>query len=89
MAFRVMPKSDGDDCDTDPDALFTESQAAAFLKFTPRALQMWRYRGGGPQFVKISSRAVRYRRRDLLEWVEARLRTSTADTGRSYHGEED
>ncbi|MFH1742169.1 MAG: DNA-binding protein [bacterium] len=66
---------------TDPDALMNEEQAAAFLKFTPRALQMWRHRGGGPQFVKISSRAVRYRKCDLLTWVEERLRRSTSDNG--------
>jgi len=66
---------------SDPDALLTESQAASLLGFTPRALQMWRYRGGGPKFVKISSRAVRYRRRDLLDWIESRIRFSTSDSG--------
>ncbi len=66
---------------SDPDALLNESQAASLLGFTPRALQMWRYRGGGPKFVKVSSRAIRYRRRDLLDWVEARVRSSTSDLG--------
>lgn len=65
----------------DPDALLREDQAAAFLGFTPRALQSWRHRGGGPDFVKVSARAVRYRRSDLLTWAAARLRSSTSDQG--------
>ncbi len=65
----------------DPDALLTEAQAAQFLGFTSRALQAWRYRGGGPIFVRVSSRAIRYRKRELIEWVDARLKTSTADSG--------
>ncbi len=59
------------------DSLLTEREAAAFLRFTPRALQEWRRNGRGPAFVKISARAVRYRLRDLLEWTEERVRHST------------
>ena len=62
----------------DGEALLTENQAADFLQFTPRALQAWRLRGGGPKFVRISSRAIRYRRRDLIEWIEAHIKYSTA-----------
>lgn len=63
----------------DPEQLLTERQAGDLLGLTPRALQAWRYRGGGPKFVRISSRAVRYRRRDLMEWVEERVRNSTSE----------
>jgi hypothetical protein len=66
---------------TDLDRLVTEHEAAALLGYTIRALQNWRFRGGGPIFVKVSDRSVRYRRRDLLAWIESRLRTSTADPG--------
>jgi hypothetical protein len=65
----------------DLDALLNEQQAANFLGFTNRALQAWRMRGGGPAFVKVSARAIRYRRRDLIQWAEDRLRLSTSDTG--------
>jgi predicted DNA-binding transcriptional regulator AlpA len=65
---------------TDPDALLRETEAAALLGFKPRALQEWRRTGEGPRFVRVSGRAVRYRRRDLTEWAESRLRTSTADS---------
>ena len=63
------------------DQLLTEPEAAAFLNFSPRALQAWRVRGGGPPYVKISTRAVRYRKSDLDRWIEERLRTSTSDAG--------
>ena len=63
----------------DLDALKTERQAAHFLGVTTRALQKWRATGTGPYFVRISSRCVRYRRRDLLNWAEARLKASTAE----------
>lgn len=60
------------------DRLITENEAAAFVGYTVRALQKWRVRGGGPKFVKISARSVRYRRRDLMAWAEAHLRANTS-----------
>lgn len=62
----------------DPDALMPEQRAARFLGVSARALQKWRHEGGGPQYVRLSSRCIRYRRRDLIGWSEARLKTSTA-----------
>ena len=67
--------------DHDPLALLTEADAAKLLRFTPRFLQARRVRGDGPNFIWISSRAIRYRRIDILAWIEARVRTSTSDTG--------
>ncbi len=61
--------------------LLKETDAAQFLKMSVRTLQGYRLRGGGPKFVNISHRAVRYRRCDLLEWIESKLRTSTSDMG--------
>lgn len=63
------------------DLLLNEKQAARYLGFSPRALQNWRLRGGGPRFVKVSSRAVQYRLSDLLEWVERRLHKNTTQSG--------
>jgi len=61
--------------------LKTEKEAAGLLGFSVRTLQAWRVRGGGPQFVKVSARCVRYRQSDLDSWVEQRLRRSTSDRG--------
>lgn len=61
------------------DQLIPEKEAAKFLGYTPRALQNWRLRGGGPEYIKVSARSIRYRRRDLMAWVEARRRNSTSE----------
>ncbi len=57
--------------------LISENAAAEFLRLSPRTLQGFRQRGGSPRFVRISNRAVRYRRLDLASWSEARLKSST------------
>jgi len=60
------------------DQLMTENEAAGVLCYSVRALQNWRHRGGGPSFVKVSARSVRYRRRDLLNWIDARTVAHTS-----------
>jgi len=62
------------------DALITEHEAAAFLGYSVRALQNWRVRGGGPKFVKVSKRSIRYRRRDLIDFIDAHTVASTSQT---------
>ncbi len=64
-----------------PIALLTEIQAAEVLNLSIRTLQAWRVRGGGPRFVRLSGRAVRYRNADLAAYIEARTVTSTSDPG--------
>ncbi|WP_309940699.1 helix-turn-helix transcriptional regulator [Tardiphaga robiniae] len=54
----------------DPDSLLTETQVGHLLGLSIRTLQSWRLRRAGPLFVQVG-RAVRYRRRDLLAWIEA------------------
>lgn len=61
------------------DALLNEDRVAEFISINPRTLQQWRLKGIGPPFVRISSRCLRYRYRDLLAWVEQRIRTSTSE----------
>ncbi len=62
-------------------SLIDEEAAAAFLDLSVRSMQGYRYKGGGPRFVRISSRCVKYRRVDCREWSETKLRTSTSDPG--------
>ena len=62
----------------DPDALLNEGQAASFLQVSVKTLQTWRHKGNGPPFVKISKRAIRYRRRDLIRFCSDRLVSSTS-----------
>lgn len=61
------------------DRLIDEKEAASFLGYTVRALQNWRLRGGGPKFVKVSARSVRYRRRDLFAWIEVHTVCNTSE----------
>ena len=61
------------------DRLINEIDAADYLGLSERTLQKWRVTGGGPRFVKVSGRMVRYRRRDLMDWSEARLRAHTSE----------
>ena len=63
------------------EGLIGEEAAAKFLSLTIRTLQGWRYKGGGPRYIRVSARCIRYRRSDLRTWAEARLRSSTSDPG--------
>lgn len=63
----------------DLQALLTEREAASFLNFSSRTLQAWRQNGRGPFFVKVSKRCVRYKRADLLAWIDDRRTTSTSE----------
>jgi hypothetical protein len=54
----------------DPDTLLREQDAADLLNLSVRTLQSWRIRMVGPPFIQVG-RAVRYRRRDLIAWIDA------------------
>ncbi len=64
-----------------PDALLVTSEAAFLLGLSHRTLEALRLRGGGPLFVKVTAKAVRYRRCDIDAFIEARRRASTSDPG--------
>ncbi len=55
--------------------------AARALGMKPSALENWRWKGGGPPFVRVTPRAIRYRREDLEKFIKERLRRSTSDPG--------
>ncbi len=65
----------------DPDILLPTADAAGLLSVSERTLESFRLRGGGPPFILIGRRAVRYRRGDLLAWIDSRRRVSTSDPG--------
>ena len=73
----------GDIPSGDLDSLWPEAPAANFLGLQTRTMQSYRQNRRGPVFVRISSRCVRYRKRDLIAWVESRLCTSTSDSGKA------
>jgi hypothetical protein len=57
--------------------LLTTSQAAERLGLSPRTLEEWRLRGGGPVFRKLGRRAVRYAETDLADFIEVSGRVNT------------
>ena len=59
-------------------ALINEEGAAKLLTIKPKTLQAWRVNGGGPPFIKIG-RCVRYRTKDLDEFMRGGLRKSTSE----------
>lgn len=63
-----------------PEPLLTTAEAAAHLRLSPRTLQAWRLRGGGPRYRKLGDRVL-YTAHDLDVWVEAQGRVSTSDPG--------
>ena len=63
------------------DNLISETRAADFMELSPRTLQSYRQRGGGPEFIRISSRCIRYTRRRCKLWADQRSAISTSDLG--------
>lgn len=53
----------------DQDELMTEGDVAKLLLISHSSMKRLRASGNGPRYVRISPRVVRYRRRDVLEWM--------------------
>lgn len=61
-----------------------EREVAELTRLSVRTLQGLRHRGGGPRWVKLGARAVRYRLEDVQAWVDEGARRTTGDcTGRA------
>jgi predicted site-specific integrase-resolvase len=60
--------------------VFDTIAAAALLGVKKNTLEVWRYKGTGPRFVKCGSRVI-YRLRDINDYLDSRTRKSTADPG--------
>ena len=69
-----------DEPSNEHEQLLRQEDVAKILDLSPRTLEAWRHKGGGPRYLSLTPRCVRYRRRDLLEWIEARLCDSTSET---------
>lgn len=65
------------------DTQYDESGAGRYLggnerPIPPRTLQRWRQEGTGPAFLKIG-RLIRYRQRDLDDFLDRSVRASTSE----------
>ncbi|MDE0591586.1 helix-turn-helix domain-containing protein [Halocynthiibacter sp. C4] len=77
MQTQVLAETQSKPTSTFWDGFITETDAADYLCQSIRTLQKWRVTGFGPQFYK-PGRSVRYRRRDLRDWAESRMRRNTS-----------
>ena len=64
----------------EPTHYMSTRQAAAYLGLSPRTLESYRCRGGGPPFHVFGS-VVRYLLSDVVKWASERRRHSTSDDG--------
>ena len=62
--------------DAHPDTMLTTEEVAGMLRVQPDTLERWRSTGYGPTFVYVG-RFVRYRLRDVSEWIGTREAKST------------
>lgn len=76
LKLRDPPKFFSPD---DLDRLMDEEAAGDYLGVTRRTIQHWRLKGGGPKYVRISARCIRYRKRELNHFAEERMVSSTSE----------
>jgi len=60
------------------DNLLTTKQAAPILGVSKAFLERDRWAGAKVPYIKVGSRAVRYRMSDLMNYIESRMRISTS-----------
>lgn len=63
--------------------LVTQEVLAKYLGIPETTLEQWRSRGGGPDYVKVGARHVRYRLSEVNAWMddERAARKGLASTG--------
>jgi hypothetical protein len=49
-----------------------EGAAGKLIGVVGHTMRKWRQLGIGPEYIRISARCVRYRRSDILRWLESR-----------------
>jgi len=77
--IKTIPKSKNNFEDLDPQQFIDEKIAAEFLGISPRTLQGYRTKGGGPEFHKISHKVVRYKIAELIKWTNNKKKKNTSD----------
>ncbi len=67
--------------DDDDNLLIDGRELARWLGLSPRTIEVWRWKGGGPKYRKVG-RYVRYRKGVVREWMESREFENTAQYGK-------
>ncbi len=66
LPFRLVNDSD----DTKTAEFISTAAVAELLGITPRAVVKWAAKGYGPQRYLLTPRCARYKRQEVLDWVE-------------------
>jgi DNA-binding transcriptional MerR regulator len=61
--------------------LINNEQAAKLLGIRPQTLRLWRYRGTGPAYIRLTGKTgrVMYDTTDIAEWLRDRTHTCTSE----------
>jgi predicted DNA-binding transcriptional regulator AlpA len=65
LASRDSRTAESSDLD-----LLKPREVAKALRTTENGLRRWRATGKGPRFIKLAGKAVRYRRADVVAWLQ-------------------
>ena len=57
----------------------TVKEAADYLRVSKGTLDKFRHFGGGPAFIRVTARAIRYERAALDRWMAERRQSAVAD----------
>jgi predicted DNA-binding transcriptional regulator AlpA len=61
------------------DDLLTTEEMAAWFRTSKEWLEIGRYKGYGPKFIKLAPQVVRYRRGDVKAWLLDRVHARTSE----------
>ena len=56
--------------EADPDRLLTPDELARLVGVSRKTVDDWRRAGKGPAPVYLTAQTIRYRRRDVLAWID-------------------
>ena len=49
--------------------MLDQNEVAEMLKVSPKTLEYWRYKGGGPKYIKVGKKLARYLMDDVNEFI--------------------
>lgn len=58
---------------------FTVREAADYLRVSKQTLDKFRHFGGGPDYIRVTARSIRYERAALDAWMAGRRQTAVAE----------
>jgi hypothetical protein len=67
------------DVSVEKGGLLSPNQAAKILNVSERRLSRWRLEGGGPEYVKLGHRSVRYASEALQSFIVRRTSSNTSE----------